>query len=90
MKNNDKEFKMVVDRLKKNIPEKESNKYALRRTRSDNLFEIYNKKPIVQPSENLYIDDFEIPDDMTDVGKVSLKRRVKRNSTEFSLKNHRK
>ena len=57
VKNNDKEFKMVVDRLKKNIPEKESNKYALRRTRSDNLFEIYNKKPIVQPSENLYIDD---------------------------------
>lgn len=81
MKNNDKEFKMVVDRLKKNIPEHESKKYALRRMQSDNLFKVYHKKPIVQPSEMLYIDDIDIPDDMTDVGKVVLKRRPNRSSS---------
>ena len=38
MKNNDREFNLVVDKLKHQIPNEQVDKYALRRTKSNYLY----------------------------------------------------
>jgi hypothetical protein len=82
MKNNDKGFDMVIDRLKKNIPDKETEKYALRRIKSTQFFNDHKEIPDTRPPENLYIDDIDIPDDLTDVGKLSLQKVTKSASAQ--------
>ena len=55
MKNNDKEFDMVIERLKKNIPDEQVKEYALKRMESNKLFRDHNSLPYTLPPDNYYI-----------------------------------
>lgn len=54
MKNNDKEFQDVIERLKKNIPNSQVDKYAMRRMRSNELFRDHNEVPYTKGPDNFY------------------------------------
>ena len=54
MKNNDKEFEEFIQNLKKQIPNEQVEKYALRRTQSDQLFRDHNELPFTLPPDNFY------------------------------------
>ncbi|CAI2384605.1 unnamed protein product [Moneuplotes crassus] len=55
MRNNEKEFKMVVDRIKKNIPNTQVDKYSgMRRKRSNEFFRDHNEIPYTKPPDNFF------------------------------------
>ncbi|CAI2384513.1 unnamed protein product [Moneuplotes crassus] len=60
MKNNDKEFAMVVDRIKKNIPNTDVQKYSkTRRMKSNDLFRDHNEKPYTKAPDHFYYQNKE-------------------------------
>jgi hypothetical protein len=54
MKNNDREFDIVIERLRKNIPQSQIDGYALKRTKSNQMFRDHNEVPFTQQPDNFF------------------------------------
>ena len=54
MKNNDKDFEKVIERLRKNIPDADVQKYAMRRTKSNWLFRDHNQETYTHAPDYFY------------------------------------